>query len=242
MSLLLALLACQSPEPADRAAGSDSAADSADSAADSAADVPRAALQLRFPLLEPERFYTVPVTGVDHDPEVHGDRSAVCTSYTGTGFPWCYDEHEGSDFLLDGGFDAMDAGSATIVAAADGVVEETEDGNYDRCHTDGGEINCDGYPMAANYVIVAHETGHRTLYWHMMKGTVAVTVGQEVQAGDVLGIVGSSGNSSMPHLHFGLEDEDGGTIDPFAGPYSQEETWWCEQNEQGELPGLCSGP
>ena len=55
----------------------------------------------------------------------------------------------------------------------------------------------------------------------------------------MLGIVGSSGNSSMPHLHFGLEDEDGVVIDPFAGPSSQEETWWCEQNPQGELPGLC---
>lgn len=241
MTLLVLALACTAPEGPDTGAP---AQDSADSAADSAAvedEVARAPLQFRFPVLEPELFYTIPVTGVDHDPEIHGDRSAICMSYAGTGFPWCYDEHEGSDFLLDGGFDTMDAGSATIVAAADGVVEETEDGNYDRCHADGGDINCDGYRMAANYVILVHETGHRTLYWHMMKGSVAVSVGQEVHMGDVLGIVGSSGNSSMPHLHFGLEDADGQTLDPFAGPYSQAETWWCEQNEQGELPGLCEG-
>ncbi len=235
MTLLLLALACKAP---DTAATDSSTSGDSDSGAE-VDEVARAPLQFRFPVIEADLFYSIPVTGVDHDPEVHGDRSAICTSYAGTGFPWCYDEHEGSDFLLDGGFDTMDAGSATIVAAADGVVEVTEDGNYDRCHADGGVINCDGYPMAANYVVLVHETGDRTLYWHMMSGSVAVTVGQEVKAGDVLGIVGSSGNSSMPHLHFGLEDEDGLVIDPFAGPSSQEETWWCEQNPQGELPGLC---
>lgn len=231
MPILLALLACGAPVTAPQ--------DTADSGAP-VDTTPRAALQLRFPVEEVDLIYSTFYTGVDHDPEVHGDRSAVCVNYLGRGFPWCYDEHDGSDFLLDGGFDVMDAGSATIVAAADGVVVETEDGNYDRCHaTAAGSIDCDGYEMAANYVIVAHESGHRTMYWHMMNGSVAVEVGEEVRQGDVLGRVGSSGVSSMPHLHFELVDEAGVVIDPFAGPESQEETWWCAQGEEGELPGGC---
>lgn len=228
--LLLLALACAPEETAETAETADSAA---------LDTTPRAALQLRFPIAEPERINADFYTGVDHDPEVHGESSALCTNYLGRGFPWCYDEHDGSDFLLDGGFEAMDAGSATIVAAADGVVEETEDGHYDRCHATTEGIDCDGYEMEANYVILRHATGEATWYWHMMNGSVAVEVGQEVKQGDALGLVGSSGVSSMPHLHFELVDAEGEVVDPFAGPYSQEQTWWCAQGEEGELPGLC---
>ena len=141
--------------------------------------------------------------------------------------------------MLQGGFATMDAGSAEIVAAADGVVTETEDGNYDRCHSDiaSFDIDCDGYPMRANYVIIEHETGHKTLYWHMKKDSVAVVIGEEVFAGDVLGLVGSSGKSSQPHLHFEVKSPSGEMINPYAGPYSQPETFWCDQ--QDPFPGPC---
>ena len=237
---LLLLVACHRSEgePKDSATGGPG--ETAETGGDTADSTPRAALQFRFPVVEADLIEGTPVIGVDHDPEIYGDRSAVCKSYAGTGFPWCYDEHEGSDFLLVGGFDTMDAGSAQIVAAADGVVVAAEDGHYDRCHIEDGAVTCDGNPIVANYVILEHETGDHTLYWHMKEGSVAVAVGDSVSAGDLLGYIGSSGNSSMPHLHFGLEDPDGNVMDPFAGPYSQDETWWCQQGEQGELPGLCS--
>lgn len=41
---------------------------------------------------------------------------------------------------------------------------------------------------------------------HLAPGTVAVAVGQRIEAGDVLGQVGHTGNSTMPHLHFQLMD------------------------------------
>ncbi len=200
-------------------------------------EVPRGALSFRFPLVERELF--IQVTGVDHDPEVHewGPESLLCTNYLGEGFPGCYDEHDGSDFLLDGGFDQMDNGSATIVAAYDGVVVDTEDGHYDRCHGTLDGVDCDGYPKEANYVIVEHEGGFRTRYWHMKTDSVAVAVGDDVVCGDALGIVGSSGNSSMPHLHFEVEDADGIVFDPYAGPWSQAETWWVEQGDPDSMPG-----
>ena len=70
-----------------------------------------------------------------------------------------------------------------------------------------------------------------------MSGSAAVAVGDLVQRGQVLGNIGSSGNSSMPHLHFELESPDGATIDPYAGPYSQPETWWVDQGDAEGLPG-----
>ncbi|MBI5088663.1 MAG: hypothetical protein HZB15_07335 [Actinobacteria bacterium] len=72
--------------------------------------------------------------GVDHDP-AEGERTD-CTDHAGReDFPWCYEGHDGTDFMLAGGFPAMDRGSAEVVAAADGVVERAVDGNYTACST-----------------------------------------------------------------------------------------------------------
>jgi murein DD-endopeptidase MepM/ murein hydrolase activator NlpD len=51
-----------------------------------------------------------------------------------------------------------------------------------------------------NFVIVQHAGGYATVYGHMLRQNV--TWGQRVQAGDVIGFVGTTGNSSGPHLHF----------------------------------------
>ena len=75
-------------------------------------------LLLTLPVLEPERV-APPVVGFDHDPEEQqGAYQLVCADYEDRPFPHCYDGHDGSDFMLDGGFDAMDLDSATVIAAA----------------------------------------------------------------------------------------------------------------------------
>ena len=103
-----------------------------DTAQDTADPTLRAELQFTIPVEQPELLGT-PVIGFDHDPDQYeGVMQAICTSYDGQSFPHCYDGHDGSDFMLSGGFDAMDAGSATIIAALDGEVVSTEDGHYDR--------------------------------------------------------------------------------------------------------------
>lgn len=183
--------------------------------------------------------------GVDHDPVVQEDTligRATCTDYVGRGFPYCYDEHHGTDYLLKGGFESMDAGSAPVTAAADGVVVEVADGHYDRCRATGdGTIDCDGNDGIANSVIVEHADGKWTMYWHLVSGSVAVQPGDPVRCGDVLGLVGSSGYSSGPHLHFQVT-LDGAFVDPYAGPYSQAESGWSRPPVGDELPGTSCLP
>ena len=65
-----------------------------------------------------------------------------------------------------------------------------------------------------NYVVVSHGSGNTTLYAHM--SSRSVSVGQWVDQGDVLGITGSTGLSSGPHLHFEITD-NGVRVDPL--PY-----------------------
>ncbi len=226
------------PRPSAQSADTAGPIDSGSPAVDPTA---RAPLQLAFPLAERERF--TQTVGVDHDPVVgEGVIGRVtCLDHAGRSFPFCYDEHAGSDFILRGGFSAMDAGSTFILAAADGVVSRVEDGNYDRCHgsLDTAAVDCDGHELRANRVEIVHPGGHRSLYLHMMKGSVQVEEGQAVFLGQPLGKVGSSGNSSLPHLHFELQDPEGGFIDPFHGAWSQPETWWCEQDGGDGFPGPC---
>ena len=67
-----------------------------------------------------------------------------------------------------------------------------------------------------NNVVISHPDGRMTRYAHNSK--LLVQVGQHVNQGDVLGITGSTGNSTGPHLHFEVT-ENGSRIDPFKLGY-----------------------
>ena len=222
-------------------------------APDSGLAGPVAPVRFAFPLADPLVFDSV--LGVDHDPADHSDEGAlgrtICQDYLARSFPYCYDGHEGTDFVLRGGFAAMDAGSVAVLAGLAGRVIEAEDGHYDRCHADAetGDVSCDGHEMIANRVILEHvgDDGSvwRSRYWHLQQGSVAVAAGDAVAAGEVLGRVGSSGYSSFPHLHFELEavgaDGAGVVVDPYAGPMSQALSYWCDQGPPEGVPGGCAG-
>ncbi len=68
----------------------------------------------------------------------------------------------------------------------------------------------------ANYVIISHGGGQLSLYWHMRKGSVAVKMGDDVVAGQSIGMTASSGYSTGPHLHFETWVKRV-VIEPFAG-------------------------
>lgn len=67
-----------------------------------------------------------------------------------------------------------------------------------------------------NLVSLLHDNKWVTEYCHMKKGSVAVTIGQQVMKGDKLGQVGQSGMAEFPHLHFVLK-ENNSRMDPFTG-------------------------
>ena len=94
------------------------------------------------------------------------------------------------------------AGAGAPIMAADGgtVVTASYSGGY------------------GNLVAINHGNGRSTQYAHM--SSMAVSVGQVVTKGQVIGYVGSTGNSTGPHLHFEVR-VNGGTTDPlsyFGGP------------------------
>ena len=93
---------------------------------------------------------------------------------------------------------AVDFGSAGIngqpvYAVADGVVHTAKALNY----------------SYGNYVIIAHYNGLYTLYAHGQSGSIRVSEGQYVSQGQQIMNVGSTGNSSGPHLHFEVRTSPG---------------------------------
>lgn len=64
-----------------------------------------------------------------------------------------------------------------------------------------------------NYVVISHGSGNTTLYAHM--SSRSVSVGEYVDQGDVIGITGSTGNSTGPHLHFEVT-ENGVRVNPLS--------------------------
>jgi murein DD-endopeptidase MepM/ murein hydrolase activator NlpD len=120
-----------------------------------------------------------------------GPRIAPCSG--------CSTYHEGVDFTP--------GANAAIFAVAAGIVTGRDDTNV-------------GY---GNYVIITSQLNGHTVkftYAHMTHASSPILLGQKVQVGDFIGLVGETGEATGPHLHFEV-NVDGTTIDPIP---------WLEAN------------
>lgn len=111
-------------------------------------------------------------TFVGTDYKMPLDETRITSEFGFRRYRW----HHGTDLKLTVG--------TPIYSVFDGIVRIR---SYDRT----------GYGY---YVVVRHKNGLETLYGHMSR--ITVDVGQEVKAGDILGLGGNTGRSTGPHLHF----------------------------------------
>jgi hypothetical protein len=142
---------------------------------------------------------------VDHDPGP-GARDYMCGALTGDG-------HKGTDIALRD-LSAMAAG-VEVRAAAAGVVDALRDGMSDVSVDQVGQAAIAG-KECGNGIRLVHGDGWTTWYCHLRRGSLMVKQGDRVVAGQPLALVGLSGDTSFPHLHFDVRDGDR-PIDPFVG-------------------------
>jgi murein DD-endopeptidase MepM/ murein hydrolase activator NlpD len=91
---------------------------------------------------------------------------------------------------------------AEIVAVADGVVTQTKDGIPQNIPNKPPVVPITLETIGGNHVITEIGDGLYAFYAHLQPGSLRVKVGDKVHRGQVLGLLGNSGNSSEPHLHF----------------------------------------
>lgn len=140
-----------------------------------------------------------------------------------------YDGHLGTDIsLFPFPWHKMAVQQVEIIAAAPGTIIYKADNNYDSscafC------TNCNW-----NAVYIQNTDGSVSFYGHMKSGTLTTkAVGSTVAVGEYLGYVGSAGNSTGPHLHFEVWQDNSFTklIDPWAGNcnyLNTTDSWWQTQ-------------
>jgi hypothetical protein len=140
------------------------------------------------------RFFVLSANGSYLAPEVF----AIDYSRLADGRLISGDRRENTDFFGYG---------APIYAATGGKVVSVID---DRPDVPSGAL---GNPtvtkppdFGGNSVTVKVEPGVFAFYAHMQPGSVSVEVGERVRTGQKIGLLGNSGNTQAPHLHFGIND------------------------------------
>lgn len=103
--------------------------------------------------------------------------------------------HNGTDFGA--------AGGTPVYSVTDGIVDTAQYNQYR------------GY-----YVVVKDKVGYRHYYQHLQAGSIAVSVGQAVSQGQLLGRVGSTGASTGNHLHYEIHNPSGTPISPTVYPWN----------------------
>ena len=120
--------------------------------------------------------------------------------------------HKGIDIInYPFAWNKMDNNETVAIAAAAGQIIFKADGNFDR--------NCDFSNPNWNIVVLLHSDGTVSWYGHLKLNSLTTkAVGEMVTQGEFLGVIGSSGPSTVPHLHFEVYNADNQLQDPYQGP------------------------
>lgn len=172
------------------------------------------AASFSWPMETPLNNGCVIVNYVDDNPQ------SGITDYDGD--DWAYNGHNGTDICLHD-FRSMDRCVGVYAAEAGRVVEIAY--NHD-------DRNTSWVGQPANIVGIRHDDGSYGYYYHLMKRSVTVKVGEFVPKGRLMGFVGSSGNSTDAHLHFEVGYFTNGNWnkrDPWNGSYNTLPGMWDNQ-------------
>jgi len=165
------------------------------------------ALVARFNFPAEDGLYHLPLAGemnvdwiisnyVDHDREAYQSTDYNHGNLT-------YDGHTGTDFLLRD-LAQMDEGVSVLAARAGHVIDLYESAN-DR----------EWIGTESNFITVEHADGSVATYQHLRQHSAEVAIGDRVKVGQPIALVGNSGNSGNPHLHFEVRSANGRLIDIF---------------------------
>lgn len=126
------------------------------------------------------------------------------------------------------------------LAVGPGIVVEVKDGVTENVPQQAAAVPITLDTIAGNHVVIDLGNGAFGMWAHLQPGSVKVKVGDRVKTGQELGLVGNSGNSSEPHLHFQISDAGsplGSDGVPYAFPkFSSHKEGEAAKDRKNELP------
>jgi peptidase M23-like protein len=156
----------------------------------------------------------------DVDPG-HGTLDPLCGRAT-------YQGHTGWDIRLRSLTDI--ARDVPVVAIADGTVARIRDGIPDQIFEANDRLRLTE-KECGNGLVIDHQKGLSAQYCHMKNGSMTVRPGMQVQKGERIGSIGSSGLAEFPHVHLSVR-LDGKLVEPLTGKTLGNEAHVC-----GDLSG-----
>lgn len=121
---------------------------------------------------------------------------------------WLLIGEDGQVFNTDPGENANWYGyGAEVLAVTDAEVVAVQDGIPENVPLNGKRAVPITYEtLGGNYIVLELGNGYFAFYAHLQPGSIRVKVGDKVARGEVVGLLGNSGNSDAPHLHFHITD------------------------------------
>jgi murein DD-endopeptidase MepM/ murein hydrolase activator NlpD len=142
-----------------------------------------------WPMSSPNNFYMTAAFDLDRSTGGRADWTGWVVGEATAGSGHAYDNHSGTDWGM--------ATGTSVYAVANGTVYALRESVPNDDHSDTG-----------NYLILNH-TGiagrnYRTRYWHLAQNGVIPSSGASVAKGDLVAYSDNTGNSTGPHLHYGI--------------------------------------
>ena len=131
--------------------------------------------------------------------------------------PWCgpltYDGHDGIDIRVR---TFAEIGGVDVLAVANGTILRTRDGIHDKLMMSEADRIAVEAQECGNGVVMDTAEGLEIQYCHLAFGSVIVSPGDEVTAGQSIGLIGASGMAQFPHVHVTVR-KDGVALDTATG-------------------------
>lgn len=201
-------------------------------------DAARFSWPLKYTAKNPDPSYYEIANYVDHDSNFTTDPLNIDNILDYNCGTRSYDidnyNHRGTDLVLwPFPWHKMNNNEVEVIAAEEGIIIYKNDGEFDK--------NCNRCSnCSANGIYILHYDGSVAWYIHLKNSSVtSKEVGDTILKGEFLGFVGSSGSSTLPHLHFEIWEDTSYTniIDPFDGTCNSTingTSWWEKQKPYRE--------
>ncbi len=95
---------------------------------------------------------------------------------------------------------------AEVLAVSDGIVSATKD-DFPESNTLSGHPECPAEKATGNYISIDIGKNCIAFYEHLKPGSIKVVPGQKVKKGDVIAAIGFTGQTTGPHLHFHVANQ-----------------------------------